>query len=76
MGPGWLLAIGTHNYPEYERHRMSESEITIVEALENIALTDPISAVLFLVGGLITGVSMLVLGSLSFGSAVEFLTGQ
>jgi NADH:ubiquinone oxidoreductase subunit 6 (subunit J) len=53
---------------------MSESEITIVEALENIALTDPISAVLFLVGGLITGASMLILGGLSFGSAVEFLT--
>jgi hypothetical protein len=55
---------------------MAESEISIMEAIENIALTDPISTVLFLFGGLITGASILVLGSLSVGSAVEFLTGQ
>lgn len=55
---------------------MAESEISIVEAIENIALTDPISAVLLLVGGAITSASILVLGGLSVGSAVEFLTGQ
>ncbi|MFB6228807.1 MAG: hypothetical protein ABEH88_09655 [Halobacteriales archaeon] len=53
---------------------MAESEITIVEALENIALTDPISTVLFLFGGLITGASVVVFGGLSFGSAVDLLT--
>lgn len=68
--------IGTHNCPECERRDMAESEISIMEAIENIALTDPISTVLFLFGGLITGASILVLGGLSVGSAVEFLTGQ
>jgi hypothetical protein len=55
---------------------MAESEISIIEALQNIALTDPISTVLLLVGGVITGASMFVLGGLSAGSAVEFFTGR
>lgn len=53
---------------------MAESEMTIIEAVREIALTDPISTVLFLFGGLITGASMMVFGGLSLGSAVEFLT--
>ena len=53
---------------------MAESEMTILEAVREIALTDPISTVLFLFGGLITGASMVVFGGLSAGSAVDFLT--
>ena len=40
---------------------MASSEITIMKAVENIALTDPISTVLFLVGGALTTVSVVVL---------------
>jgi len=53
---------------------MSTTETTIVEAIETIALSDPISTVLFLIGGLLTGVSVLVLGWLAAGAAVEFVT--
>lgn len=53
---------------------MAESEITIIEAVENIALTDPISTVLFLFGALITGASVMVFGGLSVGSAMDLLT--
>jgi hypothetical protein len=51
-------------------------QTTIVEAVESIALTDPISTVLFLVGGLITGASVLVLGGLAAGAAADFLTPE
>lgn len=55
---------------------MATSEITLLEAIENIALTDPLSTILFLFGGLITGVSVLVLGGLAAGAAAELLTGE
>ena len=52
---------------------MAESEITLMEAIENIALTDPLSTALFLLGGLITGVSVLVLGGLAAGAAADLV---
>jgi NADH:ubiquinone oxidoreductase subunit 6 (subunit J) len=55
---------------------MAESEMTIIEAVREITLTDPISTVLFLFGGLITGASIMVFGGLSFGSAVDLLMEQ
>jgi len=65
------------NIPKYEggaTPRMATTETTIVEAIELIALSDPISTVLFLFGGLLTGASVLVLGWLAAGAAVEFVT--
>ena len=51
-------------------------QTTIREAVENIALSDPISTVLFLLGGLITGGAVLVFGGLSAGALVEFVTPE
>ena len=64
---------GTHKYPEGGRFGMASSEITIMKAVENIALTDPISTVLFLVGGALTTVSVVVLGGLAMGAAGDAL---
>jgi uncharacterized sodium:solute symporter family permease YidK len=55
---------------------MAESEFTIIEAIEEIALTDPISTVLFLVGGLLVTVSMVIPGGLALGAAADLLTGE
>ena len=49
---------------------------SIVEAIENIALSDPISTVLFLLGGLIIGASVLVFGGLAAGAAADLLPRQ
>lgn len=65
--------MDTHNYLECLVGLMADPEISIVEAIAFV-LADPISVVLLAVGGVITGASMLVLGGLSFGSAVELLT--
>jgi len=51
-------------------------QTTVVEAVENIALSDPISTVLFLFGGLITGVSVLILGGLAAGAAADLLSPE
>jgi hypothetical protein len=49
-------------------------QTTIVDAVENIALADPISTVLFLLGGLITGAAVLILGGLALGATVDLFT--
>lgn len=53
---------------------MSTTETTIVEAVREIALTDPISTVLFLLGGLLIGASVAVFGGLTLGALVEFVS--
>jgi hypothetical protein len=55
---------------------MAESELGILEAIENIALTDPISTVLFLVGGLLITVSVVIPGGLTLGALADLLTGE
>jgi len=51
-------------------------QTTILEAIEEIALSDPISTILVLVGALLTGIPVLALGGLSMGALVEFVTPE
>ena len=53
---------------------MSATGTTIVDAVREIALTDPISTVLFLLGGLILGASITIFGGLALGAFVAFVT--
>jgi hypothetical protein len=55
---------------------MASSDFGILEAIDEIALTDPISTVLFLVGGLLVTVSMVIPGGLALGAAADLLTAE
>ena len=55
---------------------MAASDATIVEAVQNIALTDPISTVLFLLGGLLITVSVVVPGCLALGGVADLLSEE
>ncbi len=49
-------------------------QVSIGEAIRAVALGDPLSTVLLVIGVVLTGFALGVFGLLSFGAAVDFLT--